>query len=144
MNTSIRPYQDSDLNELLSSWENATKLAHPFLTKSFLDKEKHNIPNLYLPNADTWVHVDDSHVVGFITLMGNEVAALFVDPDYHGRGMGKALMDKARSLHATLEVDVFKNNSIGRHFYEHYGFKLQSEKTHEDTGNQILRLSFNS
>ena len=51
----IRQYCELDLNDILSSWENASKLAHPFLTREFLNKERYNIPNVYLPNADTWV-----------------------------------------------------------------------------------------
>jgi len=144
MNITIRPYQNIDLNDLLAVWERATKLAHPFLTAPFLEQERHNIPNIYLPIADTWVAVDKSNVIGFIALIGNEVGAIFVDPGYHGHGAGKALMDKAQSLHSTLELDVFKENQIGRRFYDRYGFKLQSEKTHEDTGNKILRLLYNT
>ncbi|MBL4795643.1 MAG: GNAT family N-acetyltransferase [Pseudomonadales bacterium] len=144
MKTTIRPYQDSDLDDLLLAWERATKLAHPFLIETFLEQERYNIPNVYLPNANTWVVVDDCRVVGFMALIGNEVGALFVDPRCHGRGMGKALMDKARSLHKTLELDVFKKNSIGLSFYERYGFKQLNEKIHKDTGNQILRLLYES
>ena len=78
----------------------------------------------------------------FIALIGNEVGGLFVDPSFLGRGLGNALMDKARELHSTLEVEVFKENSIGRRFYDRYGFKLQEEKLHEETGCLTLRLSF--
>ncbi|MDH3326956.1 MAG: GNAT family N-acetyltransferase, partial [Gammaproteobacteria bacterium] len=63
-----------------------------------------------MPNADTWVTVDNEKIIGFIALIGNEVGGLFVDPDYHGSGLGKALMDKATNLYATLELDVFKEN----------------------------------
>ena len=142
MNVIIRSYQDFDLNDLLTAWEHATKLAHPFLTKQFLEQEKLNIPNLYLPNADTWVVVDAEKVVGFMALIGNEVGALFVEPDYHGHGLGKALMDKAKSLHSKLVLDVFKENKIGRRFYDRYGFQLLEEKMHEETGNMLLRLVY--
>ncbi len=142
MNNSIRQYKKNDLNDLLNLWETSTKLAHPFLTESFLKQERYNIPNIYLPNADTWIAVEKDRVVGFIALIGNEVGALFVEPAYHRQGFGKALMDKARSLHTILEVDVFKENYIGRGFYHRYGFKLLSEKTHTGTGNKMIRLIY--
>lgn len=138
----IRQYKESDLNAVLSSWENANKMAHPFLSESFVDQVRHDIPNLYLPNADTWVAEVDGKTVGFIALIGNEVGAIFVDPTHQGIGVGKALMDKARSLHSTLELDVFKENSIGRKFYDRYGFVFQNETLNEDTGQLILRLSY--
>jgi len=47
----IRQYQDSDLRGVLSSWENASKLAHSFVSNEFLDEERHNIPTMYLPKV---------------------------------------------------------------------------------------------
>ena len=49
-------------------------------------------------------------------------------------------MDKAQSLHARLEVEVFKENHIGRNFYDRYGFKYLEEKVFETTGDKVLRL----
>ena len=144
MTIQIRHYQQKDLTSLLAVWENASRLAHPFMSDAFFDTERHNIPNLYIPNADTWVAVFDKKVVGFIALIGNEVGGLFVEPKYHGKGFGKALMDKAKELHDTLEVDVFKENPIGRHFYERYGFKHLHEKTWDVTGDMIIRMAYTS
>ena len=74
----IRQYKDSDLEAVLSSWEKATRLAHPFMTEGFLAQERINTAEIYLPNTDTWVMEIDGEVVGFIALMGNEVGAIFV------------------------------------------------------------------
>ncbi len=51
-------------------------------------------------------------------------------------------MNKAQELHGDLEVEVFKENSIGRKFYSNYGFKEIEEKLHGPTGQKILRLKF--
>ena len=138
----IRQYTESDLVGVLSSWENAVAIAHPFLEKEFVETERYNIPNIYLPNTDTWVAEVDGEVVGFIALMGNEVGAIFLELKFHGKGIGKALMDKAQELHGTLEVEVFKANSIGRKFYSQYGFSLLGESIHEPTRQSVLRLKF--
>jgi putative acetyltransferase len=138
----IRQYEDSDLEAVLSSWGRATRLAHPFMTEVFLAQEKINTAEIYLPNTDTWVIEIEGEVTGFIALMGNEVGAIFLQPEFHGKGAGKALMDKAQELHGNLEVEVFKENSIGRKFYSQYGFELLEEKLHEPTGQQVLRLKF--
>lgn len=144
MNIEIRPYQEQDLNDLLSAWENASRLAHSFMSEAFFDQERHNIPTMYLPNADTWVVVTDNKVVGFIALIGSEVGGFFIDPSQHGKGFGRALMDKAQQLHGDLVVDVFKQNSIGRRFYDNYGFKHIEEKVWQDTGDIILRMGFDA
>ena len=138
----IRQYKQSDLQAVLDSWEVATRLAHAFMKDDFIAQERKNVEELYLPNTDTWVAEIDGEVSGFIALMGNEVGAIFLKPDFHGQGIGKALMDKARELHGDLEVEVFKVNKIGRAFYDRYGFELLEEKLHEQTGQQVLRLKY--
>jgi putative acetyltransferase len=138
----IRKYTKSDQEELLSSWENASKLAHPFLTNDLLESTRKNIPVVLLPKADTWVYEREGVVVGFISLIGNEVAALFVQPAFHGAGAGRALVDKARELHGDLEVEVFEVNSISLQFYLKYGFVPFLEKNHEITNKKVVTLRF--
>jgi putative acetyltransferase len=138
----IRQYVDNDLAAVVSSWESATRLAHPFMTEEFLAQERKNLPELYLPNADTWVAEINDEVVGFIALIGNEVGAIFVQPTHHGEGAGLALMNKAQEIHGELEVEVFSENCIGRRFYARYGFKQLEGKLHEATGQKLLRLKF--
>lgn len=144
MKAIIRRYKkdSNDLTGVMSSWENASKIAHPFLTEHFLETERYNIPNVYLPNTDTWVADFGGTVIGFIALIGNEVGAIFVEPEFHGTGVGLSLMNKAQQIHGDLEVEVFEENSIGRKFYSSYGFSLLTKKTHEATGNKVLRLKF--
>tara|TARA_R110002072_G_scaffold247353_2_gene406496 strand:- start:46159 stop:46602 length:444 start_codon:yes stop_codon:yes gene_type:complete len=142
MKVKIRQYMDSDLDAVLDSWEVATRMAHEFMTDEFIAQERKNVADIYIPNTDTWVAEVDGKVQGFIALMGNEVGAIFIQPHCHGRGVGKALMDKAQKLHGDLEVEVFKENAIGRKFYIRYGFEHLEDKLHEPTGQQLLRLKF--
>ena len=136
----IRSYRDTDLGELLETWYSASLLAHPFLDEAFFERERNNIREIYLPKAETWVFEQEGVVVGFVALIGNEVGAIFVDPKYHGRGIGRALMDHARSIRDVLKLDVFKDNTVGREFYEKYGFQQIDEDVDEETGFTQLRL----
>ena len=136
----IREYEKKDLEALLNAWYSASRAAHPFLDADFFEQERSNIADLYLPNAETWVYELDGVVVGFIALLGNEVGGLFVDTTFHGRGIGRALMDHVRLLRDVLELDVFEDNAVGRRFYERYGFATSHEHVHEETGFKQLRL----
>lgn len=138
----VRQYTSLDLEAVLDSWEAATRLAHEFMTDDFIAQERKNVADIYMPNTDTWVAEIEGVVKGFIALMGNEVGAIFLQPEYHGKGIGKALMDKAQEIHGDLEVEVFKANTIGRKFYAKYGFTHMEETYHEPTGEQVLRLRF--
>ncbi len=77
----IRQYEEKDLSDLLDAWYSASLVAHPFLDEVFFEQERKNISEIYLPNAETWVFEQDGVVVGFISLIGNEVGAIFVEKD---------------------------------------------------------------
>lgn len=136
----IRQYRPTDCEELVDVWARASALAHPFLSDEFLELERRNIPDLYLPMAETWVWEAGGRVVGFLSLLGNEVGALFVDPEFHRSGIGRALLEKARALRGELEVEVFERNRLGRGFYERIGFELIHRRIHEQTGFEVMRL----
>jgi putative acetyltransferase len=138
----IRRYEEKDLNDVLDAWESASLLAHPFLSKEFMEIERQNIPTVYIPIAETWVAECSGKVVGFIALIGNEVGAIFVQPAFHGKGIGLALMDKAQSLRGDLELEVFEENEIGRRFYDRYGFEYVGERMHEESGHKLLHMKF--
>ena len=69
----IRQYETSDLNAVLSSWETATRLAHPFMTDEFIAQERINVAEIYMPNTDTWVVDIDGSIEGFIALILFEI-----------------------------------------------------------------------
>ena len=142
--TMIRNYEEKDCEALVDVWFAASRVATPFLSDEFLAEERKNIQTIYLPTAETWVIENHGAVVGFISLLGDEVGAIFVHPDYQGHGFGQALMDHAAALRSELFLDVFKENPVGRRFYDRYGFQIEREHVHEQTGNILLRLVYQS
>ncbi len=136
----IRKYQSEDADAVVSIWQSANSLAHPFLKEDFVAQEAINLRTLYLPNAETWVLEDNETPVGFIALIGNEIGGLFLEPSFHGQGLGSALVDHAADLKGLLRVDVFEKNAIGRRFYERYGFVQEGKYCHEASGEMTLKL----
>ncbi len=41
-------------------------------------------------------------------------------------------------------MEVFKANRIGRDFYRRYGFAFMEEHIHEETGEPLLRLVYDT
>ena len=138
----LRPYVEEDIDAVLDVWYRASLIAHPFMSAEFLADERREIAETWLPMAEMKVHEVDGRVVGFIAMIGNEVGGIFVDPDFQGRGIGRALMDDAAETRPHLELDVFEANSIGRRFYAAYGFRLVGSSTEETSGRIQLRLRF--
>lgn len=138
----IRPYTPQDIEAVAHCWRAASELAHPFLTPSFFDQEDINLRTIYLAHAETWVTETDGTVIGFVALIESEVGGLFLDPQFHGRGYGRAMIDKAVFEKGSLTVDVFKANDIGSRFYRAYGFQKETEYIHEATGQVTERLKY--
>ncbi|MEM7248123.1 MAG: GNAT family N-acetyltransferase [Acidobacteriota bacterium] len=137
----VRAYAADDLEDVLTTWEAASRLAHSFLDDEWHAKERKLIAETCLPKADTRViELADGRVVGFLALIGNEVSGLFVHPDHHRNGMGEELIYHAEPLHDVLEVEVFAENQIGRSFFQATDFQPLSESLHEETDRKILRL----
>ncbi len=140
----IRKYDTDDRAELLDVWYDASQIAHPFWTSDLFEQERRDISQEFLPIAETWVFEREGQVVGFISLLGNEVGGIFVAPTRHGQGIGRALMDHARASRDHLKLEVFEANEIGRAFYDAYGFGLIGERLDEKTGLRLLRLQLDS
>lgn len=140
----LRKFKDNDVDAVILSWRRASELAHPFLTKAFLDEEADNVRNVYMAFAETWVTEIEGQVVGFIALVENEIGGLFLDPKFHGQGLGRAMVDKAAAEKGALKVEVFKDNVIGRRFYNAYGFRDIEEFIHEASGQATLRMSYSN
>jgi putative acetyltransferase len=136
----IRPYGEADRDQVLDVWYRSASIAHAFLSHAVLDRERSEIAETFLPVAETHVYEIDGRVVGFASLLGNQLGGLFVDPDYQRRGIGQALVDLAKASRTEIEVEVFEANGIGRAFYARYGFKVTGRRSDERTGLEVLQL----
>jgi putative acetyltransferase len=136
----IRAFQPADEDTVVSIWLEASKVATPFLSSDFLGKTRKQIREVWLQTAETWVYDDGNGVLGFIALIGNEVGGLFVHPEAQNRGIGRSLMDWASLHHEPLLTEVFEDNTVGRRFYERYGFRETNRYFHKPTEQNMIRM----
>ena len=138
----IRKHKEKDLEQIINIWYKSSTLAHPFLSSSFVEKVKSDMTNIYIPNSETWVYEIDNSIVGFISMLDNEIGGLFVLPNNQSKGIGTKLVDFIKKVHSELEVEVFEKNFIGRAFYDKYGFEKIKKFYHKESENEVLRLKF--
>lgn len=140
----IRPYRSDDLDDVLDAWYLASRQAHPFLGEDFLDAERRRLAEVWLPTSETFVFQEGERVSAFVSMVGNEVGGIFVAPKHQNQGIGHALLDHVAATRPYLEVEVFRANTIGRRFYEVYGFEVLAEGVDDTTGLPVLRLRIDS
>jgi putative acetyltransferase len=138
----IRPFAEPDLEQVLDVWYRSSVIAHSFLPAEFFVAERREIAERWLPESATAVCEINGQVVGFVSMIGNEVGGIFVDPEHQRRGIGRSLLDHVGEFRGFLELGVFEANLAGRRFYEAYGFRLVGREIGEATGHVELRLRF--
>jgi putative acetyltransferase len=85
---------------------------------------------------ELWVLVGDDDVpLGFMGLDGDDIAALFLEPAWRGRGGGRRLVAHAQALRGgALTVDVNEQNPDAVGFYEALGFVVVGRSPQDDGG----------
>lgn len=130
----IRTFEPRDMDRLLEIWLSASIKAHNFIDASFWQANIESMRDVYIPASETFVIEDSSGVLGFYSLLDNQLAALFVDPAHQGIGFGKQLLDHAKCLRNELSLAVYKENTPSVGFYTSQGFKRVKEQIDEKTG----------
>lgn len=81
------------------------------------------VRDIYMPATTFLLAVDDrDSPVGLLGGEGGAIDALFVDPDWFGKGVGRALLEQALTRAATIRLDVNEANTQARDFYRRMGF----------------------
>lgn len=119
----IRQATNADHPQLLNIWLRSVRATHHFLQESDIEALLPQLRDIYLPAVELWVAVNtEDYPTGFIGLNENHVEMLFIEPDLRGKGIGRALLNHARSSRNQMSVDVNEQNPEAVGFYLHYGF----------------------
>ena len=86
--------------------------------------------------AHTLVY-DDGIVKGFVRVNGDEIEKLFVEPSFHGQGIGGALMERAVERGGRRLLVLEKNPGAIR-LYERHGFVCTDERQRVDDTNEFF------
>lgn len=115
----------SELPRLVELWEAAVRATHDFLPESDLQVIKPLLREQYFPAVRLTCARDGSgHVLGFLGDADGKVEMLFVDPRWHGHGVGKALLRHAIERQGATRVDVNEQNTRALGFYLRQGFEV--------------------
>ena len=140
----IRMFTPADEDAVIKIWLEASKQAHDFVEPGFWERQEAEMRREYLPQSEVWVYDDNltGEVVAFTALRGNYVAALFVEPERQGEGIGFQLMEKIKKTHREIELNVFKENKPSVAFYERQGFVSIGEGIDELTGHPEWHMRY--
>ncbi|OIN06523.1 N-acetyltransferase [Oceanisphaera psychrotolerans] len=138
----IRQATPEDTDAILEVWLLASLQAHDFIPAAFWWQQQEEMRARYLPAAQIWVCECHGGIQGFVALVDNYLAALFVRPEYQQKGIGKALLAMAKSQRRWLSLRVYCENDAAVSFYRRHGFVIIEESLDPATGQPELHMKY--
>ncbi|MBB3809329.1 acetyltransferase [Pseudochelatococcus contaminans] len=131
----IRPSRAEDHLALLDIWRSAVRATHDFLDPADFERIERDVAEIYLVGRTFHVAVDAADKpIGFLALDGSHIDMLFIAADGQGRGIGRLLVEHARTDGRPLSVDVNEQNEQGVGFYRRLGFRQTGRSPTDDAG----------
>lgn len=143
----IRPARPDEYEELTRIWKSAVEATHDFVTPEEIAGWEPRIATEFLPSCEVLVAAGvDDEPLGFIGADGDSLEMLFVDPDIHRKGVGRALVEHLKSDRPGLEVEVNEENPGAIDFYERLGFRTFGRSDVDSDGGQhpLVRMRLSS
>ncbi len=130
----IRKMEEKDIPDVLQIWLETNIRAHNFIEKEYWTGNYEMVKQI-LPEAEVYVYEDEKNgqIVGFIGMNNQYVEGLFVKESAQSRGIGKQLLDHAKSRKTELRLGVYQKNVRAMRFYLRENFLIQAEEMDEDT-----------
>lgn len=137
----IRKFESRDLDAVMQIWLHSNLDAHAFIAASFWTEHFEMVRDL-LPQVELYVHEgeDTRQIDGFIGLTENHIEAIFVAKSARSKGIGRALLEYAKSRKPRLTLSVYQKNERAIAFYRREKFVVQSEGIDEDTNEAEIQM----
>lgn len=137
----IGRYRPEENEAVTDVWRRANAVAHPFLSAACVAAPEPQTAGTYLPGAGTHVPDTDGTLVGFMSLLGNEIGGPFVRPASRGKGRGRARVEHASGLKGPSRVDMFRHNQRACRLYARGGVEFVADERHDATGQITRRMA---
>jgi ribosomal protein S18 acetylase RimI-like enzyme len=137
----IREFKTKDLDDVMKIWLDTNTNAHDFIQKNYWQDNYDEVRRM-MPEAEIFIYENNQTIQGFIGLMDDYIAGIFIDSGCQSQSIGKALLDHAKKVHSNLSLQVYKNNEGAVRFYVREGFSLVKEQMDENTGEIELVMAW--
>ncbi|NMM63021.1 N-acetyltransferase [Clostridium sp. P21] len=139
----IRDFKRTDIDKVMELWLEMNILAHDFIDSGYWRDNFAAVKEM-MPKATIYVYEQSGEVLGFIGLMENFVAGIFVSNNFQSKGIGKELLDYSKSKNNELSLCVYKKNNRALSFYLREGFTIFTEQIDENTGETEFIMKWKS
>ena len=129
----IRKYEKNDLERIMEIWLSSNIEAHGFIRREYWQDCFADAAEA-ISQAEVYTALSEGEIVGFIGLNGGHIEGIFVDSEHRSNGVGKSLIDFAKTLYPKLSLCVYEKNVRAADFYRREGFLPVRKKPDISTG----------
>ncbi|MFC3931302.1 GNAT family N-acetyltransferase [Streptococcus dentapri] len=139
----IRTFTKNDLSSVMEIWLEANIRAHNFIPEKYW-QENYSKVEYMLPQAEIYVYQDANmhQILGFIGLMENYIAGIFVKESEQSKGIGCHLLNFVKGQKNNLSLSVYQKNVRAVSFYEREQFTVQSESIDKNTNEKEFVMTW--
>lgn len=137
----VRNFKNADIDKIMEIWLNSNIEAHNFIDKSYWEKNFEMVKNA-LPQAEIYIYEENNNIMGFVGLVENYIAGIFVEKNFRGKGTGKKLLDYAKSIKNNLTLNVYEKNIDAVKFYKREGFTVEKFGIDKSTDEKEFMMSW--
>lgn len=141
MKSNVREYNSKDLDNIMEIWVNTNIEAHNFIDEKYW-RDNFDMVKEMMPSAELYAFEEESEIKGFVGLMENYIAGIFVKGDNKSKGIGKALLDFIKTKRDELNLSVYEKNTRATEFYKREGFVVVDKNIEEDNDEVELLMSW--
>lgn len=138
----IREMMQNDICDVMTIWMETNIKTHDFISPDYWKRNYTDVEQM-LPEAEVYVYEREAHILGFVGLMENYVAGIFVKGEYQSEGIGKALLDYVKGLKEELTLHVYKKNIRAMAFYKREGFLIIKELMEKENKESEYEMHWN-
>ena len=126
----IKKFEIEDIDEIMNIWLETNISAHGFIKASYW-KENFEMVKEMMMNSEIYLYKEDNKIYGFIGLIDDYIAGIFIKDKYQSRGIGKNLLDYVKSNRNRLLLSVYNKNNRAIEFYKREGFIIVKNEIDE-------------
>lgn len=138
----VRDFRAEDLNRIMELWLETNIQAHDFIEKSYWQNHFDEVMEI-LPKASVYVYEDKGSIEGFIGLMNNYIAGIFISKNNQSRGIGRQLLHHVKGNHNELSLKVYEKNQRAVNFYLREGFLVTEKQVDRENGEVEYEMVWN-
>lgn len=136
----IREWKETDLNSIMKLWLETNLSAHDFIDENYW-KSSYDQVRQMMPKATIFVY-EEKAIQGFVGLLENYIAGIFVETDRQSKGIGRALLNHIKGIRKELILHVYKKNKRAVQFYLREGFVTDGEEMDKNTNEMELVMKW--